>query len=144
MKFIAKQFDELTANELYEILKSRAEIFVVEQNVVYNDMDNMDYKSLHCFIEDNGKILAYLRAFLKEENVVKAGRIMTVNHGNGLGRRLLENSIIEIGNIFNCKKICIDAQKHAVGFYEKFGFKTVSDEFLEDGTVRISMELELK
>lgn len=144
MKFIAKQFDELTANELYEILKSRAEIFVVEQNVVYNDMDNMDYKSLHCFIEDNGKILAYLRAFLKEENVVKAGRIMTVNHGNGLGRRLLENSIIEIGNIFNCKKICIDAQKHAVGFYEKFGFKTVSGEFLEDGTVRISMELELK
>lgn len=144
MKFIAKRFDELTTKELYEILKSRAEIFVVEQNINYNDMDNVDYKSVHCFLEDNGDILAYLRAFLKEENVIKVGRVLTINHGNGLGRKLLENSIIEISNIFNCKKLCIDAQKHAVGFYEKFGFKAVSDEFLEEGIIHISMELELK
>ena len=141
MIFVAKTFDELTTKELYEILKARAEIFVVEQNINYNDMDDIDYKSLHCFLEENNKIVAYLRAFSKDENSVKAGRVLTLKHGNGLGRKLMENSIIEIKNTFNCKKICIDAQKHAEGFYKKFGFNVFSDEFIEEGIVHIVMEL---
>ena len=142
MKFYAKKFDELTTKELYEILKSRAQIFVVEQNINYNDMDNIDYKSLHCFLEEDNKIIAYLRAFLKDDNRVKVGRVLTLNHKNGYGRMLMEKSIDTIKQTFNCNKIWIDAQKHAVGFYEKFGFEMVSDEFLEEGIVHISMALE--
>ena len=56
MRFIAKTFDELTTKELYEILKARAEIFVVEQNIKYVDMDDVDYKSFHCFLENDGKV----------------------------------------------------------------------------------------
>jgi len=142
MKFYSKKFDELTTKELYEILKSRAQIFVVEQNINYNDMDNIDYKSLHCFLEEDNKIIAYLRAFLKDDNRVKVGRVLTLNHKNGYGRMLMEKSIDAIKQTFNCNKIWIDAQKHAVGFYEKFGFERVSDEFLEEGIVHISMALE--
>lgn len=145
MKFIAKKFNELTTKELYEILKSRLQIFVVEQNINYQDLDDIDYRSTHFFLEDNNKIVAYLRAFYKndDKNTIKVGRVLTINHGCGLGKKLLENSISEIRKNSKSKKICIDAQKHAVGFYEKFGFKVVSGEFLEEGLVHISMELEL-
>ena len=141
MDFVAKKFNELSASELYEILKARSQIFIVEQNINYNDMDDVDYNSMHCFIKDNNKIVAYLRAFCKDDYTVKIGRVLTINHGNGLGRKLMEDSIVEIKNKLNCRKICVDAQKHAVGYYRRFGFNAVSDEFLEEGIVHISMEL---
>lgn len=145
MRFIAKTFDELTTNELYEILKARGEIFVVEQNINYQDMDGVDYKALHCFIENDGKVSAYLRAFLKDENerIVKIGRVLTIEHGKGVGRKLLEESLPEIIRFFEGAKIVIDAQKHAVPFYEKFGFSVTSGNFLEEGIVHQAMEYRL-
>lgn len=145
MDFFAKRFDELNTTELYELLKARSEIFVMEQNIHYQDMDNADYKSLHCFLADNKKICAYLRAFYANEScgIVKIGRVLTLQHGNGIGRELMENSIHAIRQKMNCKKICLDAQKHAVGFYKKFGFKEVSSDFLEEGIVHVEMEIEL-
>ena len=62
MQFKVKRFGELTTAELYEILKSRSEIFLLEQNIVCQDMDDVDYDSLHCFLQENGRITAYLRA----------------------------------------------------------------------------------
>ena len=85
MNLVTKFFDELTTLELYEILKARAEIFVVEQNCIYQDLDDKDYNSLHVFYEVDGKVTAYLRAFIKEEGVVQIGRVLTVEHGTGLG-----------------------------------------------------------
>jgi len=145
MNLIAKKFEELNTIEVYEILKARAEIFIMEQNIHYTDIDNVDYKSLHCFFMEENKVIAYLRAFYQEDNsdIARIGRVLTLRHGNGMGRELMEKSIIEIKEKMKSKKIIMDAQKHAVGFYEKFGFKTVSDDFLEEGVVHVVMELEL-
>lgn len=143
MKLTVKRFNELTTDELYEILKARSEIFIIEQNIHYQDIDDSDYDSLHCFFMNDNKITAYLRAFYKDENTVKIGRVLTIKHGNGIGRELLEQSLTAIREKMKCKKICVDAQKHAVGFYEKFGFKVTSDDFFEEGVLHNAMELEL-
>ena len=145
MNLIAKKFEELDIAELYEILKARTEIFIMEQNIHYQDMDNVDYKSLHCFFMEENKVIAYLRAFYQEDNndIVRIGRVLTLRHGNGIGRELMEKSIVAIKEKMKCKKISMDAQKHAGGFYEKFGFQVVSDDFLEEGVVHVVMELEL-
>ena len=70
MDLVSKYFTDLTTRELYEILKARFAVFVVEQNCVYQDIDGQDPESLHVFFEDEGRIAAYLRAFVKEPGVV--------------------------------------------------------------------------
>ena len=141
MELFAKSFEELDTTELYEILKARAEIFVMEQNIMYQDMDDIDYRSLHCFFMDEGKVTAYLRAFYQEKDVVKIGRVLTLKHGDGIGKELMLQSLKAIEAKMKYKKITMDAQKHAVEFYEKFGFKVTSDEFLEEQVVHVVMEL---
>ena len=95
MNIISKKFSELNTKELYEILKARAEIFIMEQNIHYQDMDNVDYNSLHCFFMRNDKVIAYLRAFYQYDNkdIVRIGRVLTLKHGNGIGRELIEKSL---------------------------------------------------
>ena len=130
---------------MYEILKARAEIFIMEQNMHYQDMDNVDYKSLHCFFIEENRVIAYLRAFYQEDNsdIVRIGRVLTLKRGIGIGKELMEKSIIAIKEKIDFKKIIMDAQKYAVGFYEKFGFKSISSDFLEEGVLHVVMELEL-
>lgn len=146
MELITKEFQELTTIELYEILKARAEIFIMEQQINYQDMDDIDYHSVHCFFQEGSKVIAYLRAFYVDDQrkIVKVGRVLTLNHGNGIGKKLLEDSIPAIQEKMKCEKIYIHAQKHAIGFYEKFGFVVTSDEFLEEGVVHVSMEVSLQ
>lgn len=141
MKLAAKFFEELTTVELYELLKARAEIFVVEQNCVYQDLDGKDYESLHVYYEESGKVLAYLRAFWKEKDVIQVGRVLTMEHGTGLGGALLRAGLNCIKEKYHPQKIYIEAQCYAVGFYEKEGFKICSEEFLEDGIPHVQMEL---
>ena len=145
MNFNGKSFGKLTTKELYEILKSRAEVFLLEQNIVCQDMDDIDYESFHFFIKEGDRVIAYLRAYYtdREEKIMKIGRVLTLSHGNGIGRLLMEKTIEELRKNFECRKITVNAQKHAEGFYAKFGFKTVSDEFLEEGVVHVKMELEI-
>ena len=142
MEFKAKTFAQLSTRELYEILKSRAEIFFLEQGIVCQDMDNVDYISLHCFFEEKGRVVAYLRAFLDEDekDTVNIGRVLTLEHGKGTGSELMRKSIAEIAKNFSCRKIKLHAQKQAAGFYVRLGFEAVSDEFMEEGVVHISME----
>lgn len=137
----SKYFDELTTRELYEILRARAEIFVVEQNCVYQDLDGIDYESLHVFAEEGGKVTAYLRAFYKDEDTVQMGRVLTLRHGEGLGGKLLREGIAQIRARMHPAKICIDAQCYATGFYEREGFRICSEEFLEDGIPHVRMVL---
>ena len=144
MEYNAKFFDELEVKELYKILKARLDVFLIEQKIPYQDLDDLDYESLHCFYVDNGKIEGYLRAFQVESGVVKIGRVLVRKRRNGLGTRLLKNSINEIKKRFNAKKIIIDSQKNVEDFYKKNGFKTVGEDFLEEGIVHIKMEIELK
>lgn len=141
MTFYAKKFDELSSRELYEILRSRAEIFVVEQSIKYVDMDGIDYNSLHCYIEDGGRIIAYLRAFYDDCDSVKVGRVLTLTHGKGVGRTLMESSLAAIRERLPSHLIYVNAQEHAKGFYEKLGFVTVSDIFYEENIPHIRMEL---
>lgn len=145
MNFKAKMFNELTTTELYEIIKSRTEIFLLEQKIICQDLDDIDYDSLHLFFEEDARIIAYLRAYYinDEKTAVKIGRVLTLNHGSGIGRKLMEESLTKIKEVFRCEKICINAQKYAAGFYEKFGFKVTSYEFLEEGIPHVAMELKL-
>ena len=142
--FISKYFNELTTKELYEILKVRAAVFVVEQNCVYQDLDDFDEKSLHIYYESEGKITAYMRAFEMEDDpkTVRMGRVLTAEHGKGLGGRLLSEGIKCIRKEMNPKKIYIEAQSYAIGYYEREGFRVISEEFLEDGIPHVAMILE--
>lgn len=145
MKLVTKYFNELTTIELYEILKSRAEIFVVEQNCIYQDLDDIDYRSLHIFYESDGKVIAYLRAFEKDASagIVQMGRVLTLTHKTGLGGKLLKEGISHIREKMNPSSIYIEAQCYATGFYEREGFVVSSDEFLEDGIPHVEMVLNL-
>lgn len=146
MEFFVKKFSELSVNELYEILKSRAEVFLIEQGIICQDMDDIDYKSSHCFFKDNERVIAYLRAFECEDdsNTLSIGRVLTIEHGKGIGRELMERSLLHIKNERIYNRIILHAQKHAIGFYEKFGFKVISDEFLEEGVIHVTMEYKWK
>ena len=145
MQLVSKFFDELTTRELYELLKARAEIFVIEQTCVYQDLDDLDYNGLHVFYEEDGKVLAYLRAFPKagETGTVQMGRFLTISHGTGLGGRLLKEGLQQIVEKMNPKQIYIHAQCYAAGFYERAGFQICSEEFLEDDIPHVEMILNL-
>lgn len=143
MKYVAKNFDALTTTELYEILKARSQIFLLEQDIRCQDMDGVDYNSRHCFLEDDGKILAYLRAFYTDDskNTVRIGRVLSIDHGKGLGADIMQRAILDIRDHMPCRCICLNSQKYAIGFYEKFDFKIVSGEFLEEGILHVAMQL---
>lgn len=145
MVFKAKYFHELNTSELYEILRSRSEIFMLEQRIVCQDMDGIDRISRHCFLEDDDRVVAYLRAYYHDADAssVRIGRVLTLTHGIGSGRILMQQSLADLKKQMKCKKLCINAQKHAIGFYEKFGFRVASEEFLEEGVVHVAMEMEL-
>ena len=142
MNITVKKFNELTTDELYEILKSRAEVFLLEQNIVCQDLDDVDYECYHFFIKDKNRVTAYLRAYFFDEDktTVKIGRVLTLDHGKGTGRILMEKALDEIKNKIGCEKVFVNAQKQAEGFYMKCGFMSVSEEFMEEGIPHIRME----
>ena len=145
MKLTVKKFQELTTTELYEILKARAEIFIMEQEINYQDMDDIDYKSLHCFFTEDKKVIAYLRAFYQENDgdIVRIGESIDFTTRKRHRKRLIRTKFKGDQRNMKCKKIVMDAQKYAVGFYEKFGFKTISDDFYEEGILHVVMELDV-
>ncbi len=143
MRFFAKTFDELSTDELYEILKSRSEVFLLEQRIICQDMDGLDRDSLHCFFIDENRAIAYLRAFPSGDDIVTIGRVLTLEHGKGLGSKLMKISVQEIKCHFNNKKICVHAQKQAEKFYKKMGFTVVSDEYLKEGIAHVTMEMDV-
>lgn len=139
MEFKSKYFDDLSNAELYRILKARAEIFVVEQECVYQDLDDKDYHSLHVFLEEAGDVVAYLRAYEEEPGMVRMGRVLSLQHGKGYGRMIMDLGMKEINNKLHPKEIIIHAQCYAAGFYELAGFHINSKEFLEDGIPHVEM-----
>ena len=143
MNLVSKFFWELTTEELYEILKVRTKIFVVEQNCPYLDPDGMDYQSLHVFYEENGQVFAYLRAFRKDEEMVQMGRVLSAEHGKGYGRKILTEGLNQIRQKMNPKRIYIEAQCYATRFYEREGFRICSEEFLEDDIPHVRMIKEM-
>ena len=143
MTFITKHFDELTAREIYEIVRARQEIFLLEQRIICRDFDGIDYNCLHCCLLEGEKVVAYMRAFV-QDGEIHLGRFLTVRHGEGLGRRLMELSLPKVKESFGDLLITFHAQKHAEGFYKKLGFVTTSDVFLEEGIEHVTMNSKCK
>ena len=141
MTFIAKKFAELTTTELYEILKLRAEVFVVEQNCAYQDLDDVDKDAYHVYLKEEGKILAYLRVIDKGKRLdeVSIGRVISLKRRCGLGTKLMAEGVKVAKEKYGAKRIKIGAQCYAKPFYEGCGFRQISGEYLEDGIPHIYM-----
>lgn len=143
MNYKIKKFNELTTKELYEILKVRAEVFVVEQNCVYQDLDSKDEVSYHLFLEDNSEIIAYLRILPKGISYLETsiGRVLTkaIYRKKGLSKEIVQKAIDFIIDILEEKEIKISAQAYLQKFYKSFGFKPISGIYLEDGIEHIEM-----
>ncbi len=141
MEWIVKHFNELTRNELYEILKLRAEVFVVEQNCVYQDVDDVDLDAYHVYCKEEGKMVAYLRVVDKGKRLdeVSIGRVISLKRRQGLGSKLLKVGLAVAKEKYGAKTVKIGAQVYAKPFYEKAGFAQISDEYLEDGIPHIYM-----
>lgn len=133
-KLVVKSFGELSGAEVYEILKARCDVFTVEQKICYPDMDDIDYDAIHVFIHDEkGVVQAYLRLFREEEGspVVHVGRVLSREHHNGLGRMVMLEGIRVAKEMMGAQQLTLHSQEYCIGFYEKMGFKVVSDTFIE-------------
>ena len=144
MEIVIKHFYDLTLDELYEILRARAEVFIVEQNCVYQDVDEVDKEAYHVYLREDGKIVAYLRVIDKGKRLdeVSLGRVITLKRRQGYGSKVMQAGIAVAREKFGATKIKIGAQAWAKPFYEQVGFKQISGEYMEDGIPHIYMILE--
>ena len=145
MEVHVKRFDQLTIHELYDILKLRNSIFVVEQNCPFGDVDGFDKEAYHIFLTDKDGIQAYLRVL--DRNTVYDGvsfsRVLAVKRRCGLATRVLEEGIRVAKEYFDADRIVLHAESYARSLYEKVGFCQTSEEFLEDNIPFIRMEMKL-
>lgn len=145
MIWLCKKFDALTSHELYAILQLRNEVFVVEQNCVFQDADNKDQYCYHLMGWQENDLAAYSRILPPEISYSESsiGRIVTSPKArrNGIGRELVKQSIEELYILFGKIPIKIGAQMYLQKFYESFGFKQTSDIYLEDDIPHIEMLL---
>lgn len=146
METIIKHFTELTLEELYEILKLRVAVFVVEQNCPYQELDDYDKDCYHVFFRDENGIAAYMRVLDKGRfEDVSFGRVISARRRCGLGTKLLKVGVEVAKEKYSAKRIMIGAQTYARPFYEQSGFVQIAGtgEYLEDGIPHIYMELKL-
>ena len=134
---VVKKFSELSIEELYQILRLRSEVFVVEQDCVYQDLDNKDQISVHIFIKEKNEIVAYTRIF-KSGDYYKnpsIGRVVVSkkNRGKELGKKIMISSIDYIQENIKGDKIELSAQKYLDKFYKDIGFYKIGEDYLEDG-----------
>ncbi len=143
MEIIVKTFQQLTVEDLYDILQLRSEVFVVEQDCVYQDIDGKDDKALHIIGKKKGKIIAYTRCFPQGVYFKEAaiGRVVVSEKERkyGYGHDIMKVSIKAIEEKYNTSAIKLSAQTYLVSFYESHGFKKVGTEYLEDGIPHIAM-----
>ena len=143
MEIEVKTFDELTIKQLYTILQLRSEIFIVEQDCVYQDIDGKDERALHVLGWEDGKLVAYSRCFKAGDYFDEAsiGRVLVRENYRklGYGHQITKASIEAIKTKYKADKIKISAQTYLVIFYESHGFKAFGDRYLEDGIPHIAM-----
>ena len=135
-----KHYNDLSHNELYQILKIRQEVFIIEQNCNYLDADNYDQISQHLMCYDNNELVAYMRIVPPCDlfTIISFGRILVKKQlrGQGLGRSLVQKGI-DLSP--NGVAICMSAQIYLIKLYQEFGFKVVGDEYLEDDIPHVKM-----
>ena len=138
-----KTFSELTLQELYRILQLRSEVFVVEQDCVYQDIDGKDEKALHVLGFKNNKIIAYTRLFKAGDyfEYASIGRVVVAKNERAFkyGYDIMDVSIKAIKTHFKEQKIKISAQAHLKSFYNNCGFIEIGEEYVEDDIPHIAM-----
>jgi len=136
-----KTFSELTAAELYELLRIRSEVFVVEQDCVYQDLDDDDQPAVHLWLSEGERIVAICRVCPAGTHMeaVSIGRVITTERGKGYGKRMMLAGIGAAREHFGATRIDIEAQEYAKGFYEQVGFRQSSEPFMLDGIPHIRM-----
>ena len=143
LKIIKKTFKELTTKELYDLLQLRSEVFVVEQDCVYQDLDGKDEKALHVIGKKDNKIVAYTRVFKPGDYFENAsiGRVVVSKNErqHKYGYDIMKASINTIKEHFNETTIKLSAQTYLKKFYNNLGFKEIGEEYLEDGIPHIAM-----
>lgn len=139
MEIWIKHYSRLTADELYDILQLRAEVFVVEQNCPYQDLDGKDKVSFHVWLRDERGVVAALRVY--ELDGVHIGRVVTRFRRQGLGTLVMREGIRTAREQFGRREIRISAQQYARPFYERLGFEAYTDGYLEDGIPHVGMRL---
>ncbi|MBT8187566.1 MAG: GNAT family N-acetyltransferase [Croceitalea sp.] len=148
MEIQIKTFKEFQLEELYQVLQLRTEVFVVEQDCVYQDLDGLDQKAIHVLGKKNGKIVAYTRIF-KAGDYFKnpsIGRVVVKNEERkyGYGKIIMNASIDYIQSYYNAASIELSAQSYLIRFYEDLGFVSTGEEYLEDGIPHVRMLCKLK
>jgi len=143
VKWVLKKFNELTLHELYSILQLRIEVFIVEQNCPFQDADNKDQYSFHLMGWQDDLLCAYTRIVPPgiSYELPSIGRVVTSPRARkkGLGRLLMERSLLETANQYGHTDIRIGAQFYLKEFYASLGFIQSSDIYLEDGIEHIEM-----
>ena len=143
MEWVLKKFDELTLDELYAILQLRSNVFIVEQNCVYNDPDGRDQEAFHLMGVEGDHLIAYAR--ILRPGAVYAdpaiGRVVTSSskRKTGLGRELMNQSIKCCERLFGKTSITLSAQVYLKSFYQSLSFTAVGDEYLDDGIPHVEM-----
>ena len=145
MKTFIKNFQDLSNTEIYQILRLRSEVFVVEQECIYQDIDNKDKKAVHIFLKEKNEIIAYSRVFKEKEYFENPsiGRVVVVNKRRmyGVGKKIMNISIDYIKQNIKAKSIEISAQKYLKKFYSNLGFVKQGEEYLEDNIPHVRMFL---
>ena len=143
MQINIKAFEELSLQELYQLLQLRSEVFVVEQDCVYQDIDGKDAKALHVLGSVNEEVVAYTRifppGFYFEQAAIGRVVVNMKQRKNGLGHDILKASIEAIGEHYNTETIKLSAQTYLTKFYESHGFRQTGEGYLEDGIPHIAM-----
>lgn len=143
MEVRVKTFGELEKEELYQVLQLRADIFVVEQQCAYQDLDGKDQKALHVLGKENGSVVAYTRVFGPGDYFDDAsiGRVAVRRdfRGKGLGLLIMEASLNVVSHRYPGAAITLSAQQYLEKFYQDLGFRSIGETYLEDGIPHIRM-----
>lgn len=144
MNTIIKSFNKLTTLELFHIYKLRVDVFVVEQQCPYHEIDDIDLISHHIYLQnDNSLILAYCRLY-KQNDTFHIGRVIATEKHKGYGTQIMKTAIKFATEKLHADSILIEAQTYAQKFYEKLGFVQTSEPFEEDGIPHIRMKYIVK
>lgn len=142
VKLHINPFTDLTAAELYEILKARYAVFTLEQHIIYLDMDNIDYTATHIYLRRKAQVIAYARLFHDAGDpptTLRIGRMLTTDRGKGFGRFLMQQLIAQAQSQ-GATTLQLHAQIPAVPFYRHLGFQTVGEPFTEADIQHILMQ----
>ena len=147
MKIVVKRFNELSVEEIYQILKVRADVFIIEQKCIYKDIDGKDEKARHVLGKENNEIIAYTRILEEDDqyNYPSISRVVVKkqNRGEERGKKIMKETIKYIVEELKEKTIVLAAQKYLEKFYRELGFIAEGEEYLEDEIPHQKMKLKI-